>query len=305
MLFRSYGGVDPYKLIRLKLEQPDEWGAIADVPKRGGRPLVQPGYFWGGRELAKKGKAEGKLYQNHENYNMTVIPGPGRLQIEALHVSLPKGHHGWMLEDLTYGEIDARKQSWSTYRYLKENLPGFENAYIEQTPTHLGMRDSHRILGEYVLNEEDMLQGKPFDDSIAMCNFVQDVQGPDDSHSGRRDIPAYDIPYRCLVPKETENLLAAGSIISSDFYVWSSSRNMSTSMSTGQAAGTAAALAVKNNISPRNLDVKLLQQTLQKQGAHVSVKYIPQEAFDDIQRWVEIVRKGADPFTLRMREKRP
>jgi len=287
-----YGGVDVYKLMKLKLEQPEEWGPpiLAELTELGGRPILHPGYIWGGRSLVKKGKVKGKLYQNHENFNMIVMPGPGRLLVQALHVSLPKGGHGWRVEDLTYGEVDARKQAWSTYNYLKKNLPGFENAYIEQTPTHLGMRDTHRILGEYVLKKKDMLQGRAFNDSIAMCNFPEDIHGPDDGHSGRRDIPPYDIPYRCLVPKDTENLLAAGSVTSTDISVWASSRNMACSMSTGQAAGTAAALAVKNKLTPRKLDVSLLQQTLRKQGAQISVKYVPKKTLDEYQKHVETIR---------------
>lgn len=287
-----YGGVDTNKLIKLKQEQPDEWGPpiMAEQIELGARPIIPRGYLWGGHGLVKKGKAEGRLYQNHENFNMIMMPGPGRLLVQALHVSLPKGHHGWRVEDLTYGEIDARKQSWSTYNYLKKNLPGFEKAYIEQTPTHLGMRDTHRILGEYILSKGDMLQGRAFNDSIAMCNFPEDIHGPDDGHSGRRDIPPYDIPYRCLVPKDTENLLAAGSVTSTDISVWASSRNMACSMSTGQAAGTAAALAVKNKVTPRKLDVKLLQQTLRKQGAQISVKYVSKKILDVYQRHIQTIR---------------
>jgi len=90
---------------------------------------------------------------------------------------------------------------------------------------------------------------------------------------------AYDIPYRCLVPMDTENLLAAGSITSTDISVWASSRNMACSMSTGQAAGTAAALAVKNKVTPRKLDVKLLQHTLRKQGAEISVRHVPKKTY--------------------------
>lgn len=286
-----YGGVDTTRLMTLKQEQPEEWGPpiLGEVYELGGRPMIPHSYLWGGHSLVKKGKAEGKLYQNHENFNMIVMPGLGRLNVQAAHVRLPQGHYCWRIEDLTYGDIDFRKQTWSTYNYLKKNLPGFENAYIEQTPVHLGMR-TRRIVGEYVLTKEDMLQGRAFDDSIAMCNFPEDYHGPDEGHSGRRDIPPYDIPYRCLVPRDTENLLAAGAVISCDVATHASSKNMACSMSTGQAAGTAAALAVKNKVIPRKLDVKLLRQTLRKQGAQISVKYVPKETLDAYQRHVETIR---------------
>ena len=286
-----YGGVDTTKLMTLKQKQPDEWGPpiLGEVYELGGRPIIPPSYLWGGHSLVKKGKAEGKLYQNHENFNMIVMPGSGRLNVQAAHVRLPQGHYCWRAEDLTHGHVDFRKQTWSTYNYLKKNLPGFESAYIEQTPVRLGMR-TRRIVGEYVLKKEDMLRGRAFDDSIAVCNFPEDYHGPDEGHSGRRDIPPYDIPYRCLLPKDTENLLAAGATISCDDATHASSRNMACSMCTGQAAGTAAALAVKNKVTPRKLDVKLLQQTLRRQKAQIGVKYVPKETLDEYQRHVEMIR---------------
>ena len=92
------------------------------------------------------------------------------------------GHHGWMIEDVTAGEIDLRKQIWSAWNLLKNNVPGFENSSIEKTANMLILRDTHRILGEYVLAEEDIYQGRAFDDSIAISNMVPDVYGPDGEH---------------------------------------------------------------------------------------------------------------------------
>ena len=191
------------------------------------------------------------------------------------------GHHGWLLEDLTNGEIDLRKQAWSMHNLLKENIPGFENSYIEKTPVYPLLRDAHRISGEYVLKEEDMRRGRSFDDAIAISNMYPDVFGPDEEHRADRYVPPYDIPYRCLVPRETENLLAAGATVSADFMMWAAVRYCTPSICTGQAAGTAAALAVRNQVTPRKLDVKLLQDTLRDQGARVSLKNVPKEVLSE------------------------
>ncbi|OLS12548.1 MAG: glucose-inhibited division protein A [Promethearchaeota archaeon CR_4] len=94
------------------------------------------------------------------------------------------------------------------------------------------------------------------------------------------DILPHDVPYRCLVSKEVDNLIGAGTNISARAFAGSGLRYCTPSICTGQAAGTAAALSVKKNVSPRNLDVKLLQDTLRQQGARVSVKDVSEEALE-------------------------
>ena len=79
----------------------------------------------------------------------------------------------------------------------------------------------------------------------------------------------YDIPYRCLVPKVVDNLLVIGRCMSSDQIAYESWRAMAHILAIGQAAGTAAALSVKNNVGPRKVDVKTLQNLLIDQGAEI------------------------------------
>ncbi|MBN1665426.1 MAG: FAD-dependent oxidoreductase, partial [Deltaproteobacteria bacterium] len=193
--------------------------------------------------------------------------------------------------DVTAGEIDLRKQAHSMYNLLKKNVPGFEKSYIEKTPATLMLRDTHRLLGEYVLTEKDIRQGKAFDDAIAVSNMCPDVFGPDDEHEWMGDVPPYDIPYRSLISRETDNLLAAGSCMSTDFITWNATRYCTPSVCTGQAAGTAAALAATKNVSPKKLDVKLLQDTLSKQGARISVKYMAKSVQEEYRKKAEASKK--------------
>ncbi len=262
-----FGGVDYAKLKAFRKEHPEEWGGL-----------------WGGRELIKKSKADGTLYGNRAAFLLSEIWGRGSIWILGPQYALPMGHHGWLTTDITNGEIDLRKQAWSMFNLLKKNVPGFEKSYIEKTPNSMMLRDTHRLLGEYVLTEKDMRQGKAFADSIAISNMCPDVFGPDDEHAWLGDIPPYDIPYRCLISKETENLLSAGSSMSTDFITFCATRYCTPSVCTGQAAGTAAALSAKNNVSPKKLDVKLLQDTLSRQGARISIKYLPKSVFTEYQK---------------------
>ena len=131
-----------------------------------------------------------------------------------------------------------------------------------------------------------------FDDAIAVSNMSPDIFGPDDEHEFVNNVPPYDIQYRCLVSKQTENLLAAGATISVDFITYAATRYCTPSICTGQAAGTAAALAVKHQTSPKKLDVKGLRDTLRDQGARVTVKEVPREVLEEYERNIKQTTYG-------------
>jgi hypothetical protein len=268
-------GADIGKFIKFKKENPAEWKGL-----------------YGGKTLVQKAKAEGRYH----GYRETLIINsdkPGIAMVEGFNSPLPMGHHGWMIEDVTAGEIDLRKQIWSAFDLIKKNIPGFENASVEKTAAIPILRDTHRILGEYVLSEQDIYEGRAFDDSIAVSNMGPDIYGPEGEHVYEVVRP-HDIPYRCLVSKETDNLLAAGSTISADFYAFAADRYCAPSMCTGQAAGTAAALSAKQNVTPRKLDVKRLQDTLRRQGAYVTVTEVPKDVLKTYQERFEKNRKITD-----------
>lgn len=139
-------------------------------------------------------------------------------------------------------------------------------AYVAETPPLLGIRQTRFIEGEYKLTADDAITGRRFDDviSISSCAII--------SYYGYRrylEHEGYDIPYRCLVPKNIDNLLISGRCISSEQQPYESHRAMAPMMAIGQASGTAAALSAKNSVKPRDLDVGMLQGTLIRQGAEL------------------------------------
>jgi hypothetical protein len=122
------------------------------------------------------------------------------------------------------------------------------------------------VEGEYTLTAEDAIEGRRFEDvaAISSCAII--------SYYGYRrylEHEGYDIPYRCLVPKKVDGLLAAGRCISSEQQPYESHRAMAPIMAIGQAAGTAAALCCETDATPRGLDVGRLQETLMAQGAEL------------------------------------
>ncbi|MDD5288519.1 MAG: FAD-dependent oxidoreductase [Dehalococcoidales bacterium] len=237
--------------------------------------------------------AEGKVTGIRDSLLLNDFFHDGRrIWVLGTHYPLPLGHHGWRLEDLTAGEVHLRNASWSILNLLKNNIPGFENAYIEKTPNAPLLRDTHRVLGEYTLTEDDILAGKAFDDSIAISNMFSDIVGPDYEFSRRFPLP-FDIPYRCLISKDTDNLLAAGSTISCDLITFAATRYCAPSICTGQAAGTAAALAVKSKTTPNKLNVKALQDVLRKQGARITNKEIPKPILNEYHETIERLKERA------------
>ena len=104
----------------------------------------------------------------------------------------------------------------------------------------------------------------------------------------------YDIPYRCLVSKEVDNLLAAGMIISTDFVTSNAIRQTVPGVCTGQVAGTAAALSLEKKVRPKRLNVKLLQEVLRKQGAQITVKDLSKSLLEQYRKRAEAA--WATPF---------
>lgn len=185
-------------------------------------------------------------------------------------------------EDLTKGMITGRKilLEFKNFfnNYVKE---GYEHAFPMVSASYLGIRESRRIEGEYVMTLQDFLDHAVFDDEIGRFSYPVDLHAATASaedyekfnkdHKSLRynDGESYGIPYRALLPKKVENLLVAGRCISADRSMLSSVRVMPGCYITGQAAGMAAALCVKKQCGPKQLDVRLLQNALKKAGAYL------------------------------------
>ena len=175
-------------------------------------------------------------------------------------------------EDVTKAEIIAREQVFEMYNFLRENFEEFKDSTLISTGIQIGVRESRMIEGEYVLTKDDLLSCARFEDSIAVCNYDIDIHSPDGSGTSHYYFPKgeyYTIPYRCLVPKNTANLLVAGRCVSADHDAQASLRIMPTCATLGEAAGVAASLAVENSCSVRDVDVDALRSILRENGAKV------------------------------------
>jgi glycine/D-amino acid oxidase-like deaminating enzyme len=172
-------------------------------------------------------------------------------------------------DDLTRAEVEAREQVMQLLEFFRNRVPGFENARLAATGAQIGIRESRRIVGEYTLTRDDVLQARHFSDAIARSAYPIDIHNPSGSGTTTHRLPegeSYEIPYRCLVPAQVERLLVAGRCISTTHEALASTRLTPTVMTLGQAAGTAAALAKRTGKRLRSIDTQALRSTLMDDG---------------------------------------
>ena len=203
-------------------------------------------------------------------------------QISYVNYACAYGLDPTSMDDLTRGEIECRGYILDIFRYMKKNYPGFERTEIASMAPEIGFRDSRRIQGEYLLTIDDMEGRKRFDDCIAVYPRFYDMLSPDANMDGDGKVEGkgyrghiyepvvddrtFQVPYRSLLPVNVDNLLVAGRCLSCEHVAQSGVRAISLCMMTGDAAGLAAGLAAKENISPKQVNVKRLQALLRAGG---------------------------------------
>jgi hypothetical protein len=143
-------------------------------------------------------------------------------------------------------------------------IPGLEECYLLRTGAGVAVRETRRIVGEYIQTAEDARSGSEFEDVVARKHGSIDstyVLAPMKS--------GYAYPYRSLLPLGVENLLAAGRCGSATHLGHAAGKSMGNMMEIGQAAGVAAALCSSQGVAPRRLNVKKLQESLREMGARL------------------------------------
>ena len=198
----------------------------------------------------------------------------GHVQAHMQHSSQVPGiltNDAW---DITKAEIECRRQDVIALNFFKKYVPGFENAYLTRLCPEVRLREGRRIMGDYKLTRDDVKAGREFPDVIAKSHFKAGAHHTTDNNTIAQvekvcptDDGSYDIPYRCLVPLDVENMLIAGKHCSTDRDAYL--RYLHQTMQTGQAAGAAAALCIKKGETPRQLErdgISELQDILRSQG---------------------------------------
>ncbi len=183
-------------------------------------------------------------------------------------------------DDLTRGEIDGRRQAVDAFNFLR-TVPGFENSYIVDLPPQLGIRETRRVIGGYMLSDADVLGCASFDNSIGVNGWPIESHVAGDVVFKFPPIPQSrgfnELPYRMLTPEGLDNLLVAGRCASMTHDGQSAARVSGACFAMGEAAGAAAALALDGNAVPRDIAVDRLQHQLRHQGAFIGLdQTVPQ-----------------------------
>jgi hypothetical protein len=263
-LMFSLGNVDTEKL-RLSIAEDPLTYSIDFIPAdyfSQNRQFIVVGL----RELVKKAQKDGLFLPTDRTIVITGLR-KGEAWINMTRVN---GVDGTDPASLTQGEFIAMKQISVIYKYLRNYVPGFENAWFMRKAPFLGIRETRRIVGQYIMTRDDILSCRRFDDAVAVASYPLDIHHPkggDCTLEWSGD--CYDIPYRSLVPLKVENLLVAGRSISTTHEAMSAIRVMAPCMAMGEAAGRAAKIAVSEGVAPSRIDVEKLRSQLLSNGAYL------------------------------------
>jgi hypothetical protein len=178
---------------------------------------------------------------------------------------------------LTAAEIEGRRQALEYVRFLRDRVPGYEQASLVALGTQIGVRETRRVYGDYRLTRDDVLSARHFDDDIGLCGApIEDHRvGAVTAWHYLPEGATVGIPYRSLLVRDASNVLVAGRCFSATHDAHASVRSMAQCMAMGQAAGTAAALAVAADTDPRTLDLGALRDRLRRDGAIVDMAEAP------------------------------
>jgi hypothetical protein len=244
------GGFEPSKFKNYVEKHLDQWNGVQGLS-----------------ELMSEAVKNGELNIPRENILFFGTVHRDHVNVNSTRVTNVYGADVW---DLTCAELEGRRQIKQLTSFFRKYVPGFEKAYLAQTAANISVRETRRILGEYKLTEEDVLNAHKFGDVIALGSYPVDLHNPRGRGTFLKKIKAgsaYDIPLRCLVPLKIDNLLVAGRCISGTHMANASYRTMPICFATGQAAGVCAAISAKRNQKPRCTAAVDVQDVLLKQGA--------------------------------------
>jgi len=212
--------------------------------------------------FVKRAISEKRLKEEIEYIFFTTLPESGEGSFNTSNIL---GVDGSTSEELTKAELIGRKQVAQVVDLLQNEIPGFSNSILLETAVQVGVRETRRAIGDYIVTGDDIKQARKFDDAIARACYGIDIHGQKGEESRMEHLQEgeyYEVPMRALIVSESENLLAAGRCISSTREGHSALRIQPTSAATGEACGALAALSVKNNKLLREINFKEVQKEI-------------------------------------------
>ena len=218
-------------------------------------------------DYCKRRAVEGEIPEKIAAVRLHPMVYDGYRQVNTTQVN---GVDMTRVEQIFKADLELREQMYLLEDFFHKHIPGYENCRVISSGTTTGVRETRRVIGDYVITAEELAAGCRFDDVIVhRAEFIVDIHNPAGSGQAEEHIQycdPYDLPYRCFTPKGVENLYTAGRCISGTHRAHASYRVMSICMAMGEAVGIAAALCAAEGVTPRELDVKKLQKSLTDKG---------------------------------------
>jgi hypothetical protein len=276
IVFRM-GPVDVRRIADYRREHPKDFSPdpghnVLDLDQR----IVRlDGFF----SLMRSGRDRGLIDRNMHYLRVYGIARDiGNLYVNTVRVY---GVDGANAEDLTRAQQESMRQIQDLVKFVQAEIPGFERASVLETAVAIGVRETRRIVGDYVLTIQDCEKSRRFPDvvSTSVIHMVPGVEihSPDGGEGDANDpyvtglvLPfnEFSVPLRCLLPQSLHGILLAGRCISTTHEADGWTRSMPIMMQVGQGAGTVAAVAVREGVEPRRVDMAKVHEILQTQGAH-------------------------------------
>ena len=225
-------------------------------------------------DLVRKARENGDL--NIERDRVLMFQGV-RSDEAIVNMTRVIKKRGTRSDELTEAEIEVRRQIDEIVRFMQRYIPGCADVYLAESGVSIGVRESRRVLGQYMLTTQDVVHSRSFEDSIACCGFPIDIHDPLGAGLDWQESAAdrfYDVPYRIMLPPKLSNLLTTGRCVSASHEAMASLRITATAMAMGEAAGIAAATAAKDGKTPGEADVRALQQCIAAHGGIPGRRFI-------------------------------
>ncbi len=191
---------------------------------------------------AAKERGEVTVPREYVLFFETATPG-----VVIINTSRIQGLDGTNPHDLSRAEVLGRQQNLEIFRFLKQHCRGFEKAIRMDSASQIGIRETRRVRGRYTLTAEDIVNETDFPDSIALGGYPIDIHSPDAVETNSTHLAKntrYQIPMRCLVLDEPDNLIVAGRCISATHEAMAAFRVTPIAMAIGQAAGAMASVSI-------------------------------------------------------------
>ncbi len=264
----TIGGVDKQKLFAWLEEHPEELEGIYTMDYLKQRPdftLVTLNQLW--RKINPKGEWPMKgiwamIMMNRFNDSEVALNGPRIPATDATDA-----------ESITFAEVEGLKQATAFVETLRKYVGGFENAFLSHVNDSIGVRETRRVKGIKTLTIDKVRASVIEEDSVALGSYPVDIHSSKDNTSSFEHVEnPFGIPYLCTVSSSFKNLMMSGRCVSADRFAFGSIRVMGTCFALGEAVGYGAALAVKQNVTPKDVNVQEIRELILKNGGILSVK---------------------------------